>query len=535
MSSGLPWFEDVASESGLDFLHVNGHRVDHLMPEMIAGGAGWFDLENDGDLDVYLVQSGWLEPGNDPNPPNRLYRNDGNGTFTDITQTSGTGDRGYGMGMATGDFDGDGDVDLYITNLGPNVMYRNNGDGTMTDVTAESGTGDERWGAGAAFLDYDLDGDLDLYVTNYLYWRLETKIACINAFGETDYCNPNIFQAPAHDVLYRNNGDGTFTDVSKAAGIRLEPGNGLGVICADYDNDGLVDIYVANDGTRNVLWKNQGDGTFVNRAMLAGCAVDRDGLPKAGMGIATADVDEDGDVDLLVVNLVNQTDSFYRNNVQYFIEESASVGLSYVSRGFTRFGVGFRDFDNDGRLDIFEANGRVMRQEGPFIEGGDPYAEPNTLVKGTDSGRFEVVSPRGGVAQDLIDVSRAAAFADFDNDGGIDILVANVYGHPYLLRNVVSDRGGWIGFDVRAWAGGPALGARVSLQIGDRMIMREVRTGSSYLAASDPRIHIGLGKDANSPSSVTVRFSDGTTERFTRDFRVDSYHVLRRGEGESQD
>ncbi|MCZ6837438.1 MAG: CRTAC1 family protein [Planctomycetota bacterium] len=525
---GDPWFEPIETQAGLVFHHVNGHDVKYYMPEITAGGAGWFDLEGDGDLDVYFVQSGVIGQELALNPPNQLFRNEGDGVFTDITDSSGAGDQGYGMGLATGDYDGDGDVDLYVTNYGPNTMLRNNGDGTFTDVTEVTGTGNADWGASAVFLDYDADGDLDLYCTNYIYWSPKVERTCGHSSSNYDYCAPVIYQAPTADILYRNDGDGTFTDVSKESGIQSELGTGLGVVCLDFNGDGYVDIYVANDGMRNVLWVNQGDGTFLNEALLAGCAVDQDGRAKAGMGVSVADVDEDGNPDLLVVNLNKESDSFYRNQGEYFIEEAALVGLSTVSRMFTRFGVGFADFDNDGRLDIYQANGKVTKQEGPFVPGGDPYAEPNILVKGTETGRFEEVSPRGGVAEDLIHVSRAAAFADFDNDGGMDILVANLNGTPYLLRNVAPDRGGWIGFDVREMAGGPALGAKVSFQIGERTIVREIRTGSSYMAASDPRIHVGLGGTNDGPSSITVRWSDGTTQQFTDEFTPGQYHTLKR-------
>ncbi|MCZ6837442.1 MAG: CRTAC1 family protein [Planctomycetota bacterium] len=530
---GDPWFEPISEKAGLSFNHVNGNDGEYLMPEIMGGGAGWFDFDNDGDLDVYLVQSGDLRQDRSLNPPNQLYRNEGDGVFIDVTDSSGAGDQGYGMGLAMGDYDSDGDVDLYVTNVGPNTMLRNNGDGTFTDVTLTTGTGNADWGASAVFLDYDADGDLDLFCTNYIYWSPEVERTCFNSIDDPDYCSPLIYEAPTRDVLYRNEGDGSFAVVSKEAGIQVEMGTGLGVVTLDFNDDGLIDIYVANDGMRNVLWVNQGDGTFLNEGLLAGCAIDQDGRAKAGMGVSVADVDEDGDPDLLVVNLDNESDSFYRNQGGHFIEEAALVGLTTVSRMFTRFGVGFADFDNDGSLDIYQANGKVMKQEGPYIPGGNPYAEPNVLVRGSASGRFEEVSPRGGVTDELIDVSRAAAFADFDNDGGIDILVANLNGSPYLLRNIAIDRGGWIGFDVRELAGGPALGAKVICQIGDRTIVREVRSGSSYLAASDPRIHIGLGNASDGPTSITIRWSDGTTQQLEGDYIPNRYHTLRRGVGDS--
>lgn len=530
-SSGEPWFAEQAASAGLDFRHVNGHVEEYLMPEIVGGGGAWLDIEGDGDLDVYLVQSGSLVGDKATNPSNQLYRNDGDGTFVDITESSGAGDRGYGMGVATGDYDNDGDVDLYVTNYGPNAMFRNNGDGTFTDVTAESATGDAKWGCGAAFVDIDTDGDLDLYIANYIYWKPEVERECLNAFGRRDYCMPQAYEAPAMDTLYRNNGEGTFTDISEEAGIQEDSGNGLGVVCGDYNQDGHQDIYVANDGNKNILWINQGDGTFKNLALLAGCAVDQDGREKAGMGVTTLDIDDDGDLDLLVVNLDNESDSLYRNQGNYFVEEAATMGLSPVSRMYTRFGVGFIDFNNDGRLDIYETNGKVTTQEGPFLPNGDPYAEPNVLIRGGSNGRFEEVSPRGGTAEDLIHISRAAVFGDFDDDGGMDILVANLDEKPYLLRNIVRQRGHWIGFRILEQYGSDAIGATVSFTVADRTIVRDIRTGYSYLAANDPRIHVGLGEIGDRAVNLTVRWGDGARERFEGEFPVDQYHTVRRGGG----
>ncbi|MCH7546600.1 MAG: CRTAC1 family protein [Planctomycetes bacterium] len=529
-----PWFEEIAESSGIDFRHENGYLDQYLSPENFGGGIALIDIENDGDLDLYFVQSGSLHQDSPQNPPNRLYRNDGDGHFTDITEASGTGDRSYGMGVATGDYDNDGDTDLYITNFGPNVLYRNNGDGTFTDVTDLSNTGDEKWSVGAAFFDYDSDGDLDLFISNYLYWTPEFERVCLNAFGRRDYCQPQSYEAPALDTLYRNNGDGTFTDVSRPAGIQEDSGNGLGVVCGDFNDDGHVDIYVANDGMKNILWINQGDGTFINRALIAGCAVDQDGHAKAGMGVTAADIDDDGDLDLLVVNLVNEADSFYRNQGTYFTEEAGKLGLNTITRPFTRFGVAFVDFDNDGRIDIYESNGRVGRQTGPFLPGGAPYAEPNVLMTMGNDGRFEEVTPRGGTAELLVDSSRGAAFGDLDNDGGMDVIVTNLNNRPYLLRNVVPSRGHWVGLRILERTGAAAIGARVRFSAGPRIkprvITRDVRTGYSYVAANDPRIHVGLGK-ATVISNLTVRWSDGQTESFVGEYPADTYHTLRRGEG----
>ncbi len=352
---GLPWFEEVARERGLEFEHRSGHRERHLFPEIIGGGAALFDMDGDGDLDAYLVQSGSL---NDPGPQagvNRLFANDGSGRFTDATAGSGADDPGYGMGVATGDYDDDGDVDLYVTNYGPNVLLRNEGGGRFTNVAADTGVGHPGWGTSAAFIDYDADGDLDLFVTNYVNWSPANEQDCYNTAWQPDYCLPNNYKAPASDVLYRNDGDGGFTDVTAEARLDTAFGNGLGVVCADYDGDGAVDIFVANDSMLNQLWMNRKDGTFADESLLRGCALDEHGMPKAGMGVAAADHDDDGDPDLLVVNLATQTDSFFRNDAGFFTDRTGEVGLGAISRRYTRFGTGLIDFDNDGRLDLYHA------------------------------------------------------------------------------------------------------------------------------------------------------------------------------------
>ncbi len=522
-----PWFVETAAASGLAFVHQSGHDgQSFLFPETTCGGAALFDMDGDGDLDIYLVQSGRLVEPTVPGPGNRLFRNRGDGTFEDVTHESGADDRGYGVGVTTGDYDNDGDLDLYVTNVGPNVLLRNDGQGRFTDITAAAGVGHPGWGASCAFVDYDADGLLDLYVVNYIHWSIDGERACYSAGGAPDYCDPAVYEAPARDVLYRNNGDGTFRDVTEEAGLAASFGNGLGVVCADLNGDTRPDIFVANDGTPNQLWINQGGAApgFDDQAFLAGCAIDHAGSAKAGMGVAIADLDDDADLDLLVVNLQTETDSFYRNAGHYFIDDTAAVGLGALSRAYTRFGVGFVDFDNDGYLDLYEANGRVRRASRTY--GGDPYAEPNLLFQGTPAGRFEAVEPRGGTTDLLAGTSRAAAFGDIDNDGGIDILVANRDGAPYLLRNAIEQRGHWIMFRVLEEHGRDALGATVSLSVNGRRVTRSVQIAYSYCAANDPRVHVGLGS-ATAARDVTVQWVDATTESFGR-FDADQIVTLRR-------
>ena len=519
------WFEEVAAESGLNFVHVSGHSDRFLLPEIMGGGAALFDMDQDGDLDAYLVQSGPLNTSAESRLGNQLFENLGDGTFEDITKDSGADDRGYGMGVAAGDYDNDGDVDLYVTNIGTNTLLRSEGDGKFTDVTKSAGVGEQSWSASAVFFDYDRDGDLDLYVTNYLDWSVEAELSCYSLSGAPDYCSPKNYDAPVADTLYRNDGDGVFSDVSADAGLHTTFGPGLGVVTGDFDLNGSEDVFVANDGMLNQLWSNSGGFPLVDVALERGVAIDQDGKTKAGMGVHATDVDNDGDLDLLVVNLDGESDSFYRNQRDFFTDDTAAVGLRAVSRPFTRFGMALLDFNNDGRLDLYQANGRVGLQSERF--SADPYAEPNLLYRGTPEGSFEEVIPRGGTAELLVGTSRAAAFGDIDNDGGIDILVVNRDSSPYLLRNRISDRGHWINFRVLDANGRDAIGSTVTMNVGTRRVERIVHAGYSYLGSNDPRVHVGVGTEV-SVEDVTVSWPNGMREDFGS-FSVDQAVILRRG------
>lgn len=528
--SNTPWFVEAASQRGLDFIHQSGHDGKPEFPEIIGSGVAILDMENDGDLDIYVVQSGNLHAIGAKSNANVIYRNDGSGRFTDVTSTAGdAGDCGYGMGVAAGDIDRDGDVDLYVTNFGPDVLLRNNGDGSFTDITEESALGHEGWGASAAFLDWNHDGHLDLAVTNYVDWNPAMHMDCPGPGGRPDYCAPNAFKAPAPDVLYRNNGDGTFVDVSLTAGWRAVFGNGLGIVPLDYDEDGLTDVFIANDQLRNQLWRNQGDGTFVDQSMVCGVAVDGHGEPKAGMGVDAADVDDDGDLDLLVVNLSAQSDSFFRNEGGWFIDGTGAAGLGSFSRPYTRFGMGFHDFNNDGYLDLYMANGRVLRRD---VVAGDPYAEVNVLMKGLGKGRFEGVMPPGGLVDSPVYTSRGAAFGDLDGDGGLDVVIINRDAPLSLLMNTLDDRGGFISIDLVDSDGAPAELATVTYQLGDRKIRREVRTASSYLSANPHRLHLGLG-DYPAIREVKVHWPNGEMELFG-DLESGSSVRLEQGQGLSE-
>jgi enediyne biosynthesis protein E4 len=490
----------------------------------MGGGAALFDMDGDGDLDLYLVQSGSVVDAGKKSPSNRLYRNRGNGTFEDATAGSGADVGGYGMGVASGDFDNDGDADLFVTNAGPNILLRNEGAGRFADITMGAGVAGQRWSTSAAFFDADADGDLDLFVLRYINWAVATELECFSLTGAPDYCSPRNYQAPLSDILYRNNGNGTFTDVSQAAGLHAAFGNGLGVVVSDVNRDGRPDIFVANDAMPNQLWINLGNLRFEDQALVRGVAVDEDGTAKSGMGVDAKDLDDDGDEELLVANLDGESDSLFRNDGAFFSDATAAAGLRAVSRPFTRFGAAWMDFDNDGWLDLFQANGRVGQQAERY--GDDPFAEPSLLYRGSSGGRFEEVKPRGGTATLLTASSRAAAFGDIDNDGGVDLVVVNRDHAPYLLRNVAPSRGHWVAFRVLERNGRDSLGAEITLSVNDRTIMRTVRTSYSYLAGSDPRVHVGLGAAAQA-TNVRVRWPNGTVEKFG-DFPADRVVTLQR-------
>ena len=499
--SDEPWFEDVARESGLDFVHVRALESRYWLPEIMSGGAAWLDYDGDGDPDLYFVQGGGLVPEDGEPPVNRLYRNR-DGRFDDVTAETGTGHGGYGMGAAAADYDRDGDVDLYVTNVGANVLYRNDG-GRFTDISAEAGVDHPGWGASAAWLDYDLDGDLDLFVTNYVNWAPAREMECFSGGAERDYCHPRHFKAPAGDVLYRNDG-GRFTDVTRSSGIWTQTGYGLGVAVDDFDADGRVDVYVANDGMPNQLWINRGDGTFEDRALISGTAVNMTGAAEAGMGIAVGDLENDGDADLFVTHLRGETNTLYLNDGGVFEDVTATTGLAAPSVPLTGFGTGFVDFDNDGLLDVYVGNGRV----GKGLPAATPFAEPNQVFRGVGGTRFEPVSPPGGTAGDLIDTTRAVAFADYDGDGDLDAVVVNNGEPARLLRNRVGAGQNWISFEILDRDGVEALGARVAVGGAGGTQWRTVNRAGSYLASSSGRVHFGLG-DATEAAQVTVYWPGG--------------------------
>jgi hypothetical protein len=521
-----PWFTEEARARGIDFTWRSGHEQKFLFPEIMGGGAALFDLEQDGDLDLYFVQGGSVLAAPDARPGNQLYRNRGDGRFEDVSAASGADDRGYGMGVAAGDVDENGSTDLYVTNLGANVLLANRGDLTFADATGN--TGDPSWSTSAAFADLDRDGDLDLYVANYVRWSLSDERVCYSQPYPEDYCSPRSYDAPAPDSLFRNDGRGSFSDVSAEAGLRTATGNGLGVLCSDFDGDGWTDVFVANDGMLNQLWRNRGGLRFEDVAVAAGCAADQDGRTKAGMGVAAGDLDFDGDEDLLVVNLGGESDSYYRNDGRVFSDRTPVRGLASTSRPFTRFGVGLMDFDQDGWLDLYQANGRVTRSA--EVPGPRPYDEANLLMRGGGE-RFEEVLPRGGTERLLAATSRAAAFGDVDGDGAVDVVVVNRDAPAHLLANRVGGRGHWIAFHAREASGRDALGALLETRVDGRRIRRCVRSAYSYCAASSALVHLGLGASTSLAADVRVLWADGVEELFPGPFAGDARHELRRGSG----
>jgi hypothetical protein len=506
---GSPLFVEVAAAAGLDFVHHNGASGEFYYPELMHSGAAFLDYDNDRFLDAYLVQAGPLpvEPHTDRNA-NRLYRNRGDGTFEDVTATAGVGDRGYGTGLAVADYDRDGDVDIYATNLGRNTLYRNNGDGTFTDVTAEVGVGDRGYSTSAAFVDLDADGDLDLYVCNYLEWSPEIERACYGLAGLRGYCSPIVYDRPQPDSLYRNNGDGTFTDVSQRSGIRADKSTGLGVATADFDGDGHVDIYVANDQMANFLWMNNGDGTFREEALIRGCALNEDGMPEAGMGVTTEDIDDDGDWDLFMAHLSGETNTFYRNvGGGFFRDVTHEMRLGAISQPYTGFGTSLFDYNADGYFDLFIANGKVRLGDTMDYD----YAEPNLLLRGGPGGTFQDVSDRSEVFS-LVEVSRGAAFGDYDNDGDLDILMSNNEGPVRLLRNEAQGDRHWLTVQlVGRTADRDAIGSLITIVAGGRQRRRLVQPAYSYCSSNDPRIHFGLG-ELETVDLLTVRWPGGQTE-----------------------
>jgi len=546
---------DVADQVGLHFTHDNGMGGDLYFVEPVGSGAALVDFDNDGDLDVLLVQGQRL-PAADPNSTmpaelsgsalrSRVFRNDlvdADGTrgelgFTDITESSGLVATGYGMGVAAGDVDNDGRIDIYLTNFGPNQFWRNVSDAAgirFEDVTQRSGAGDERWSTSASVADLDGDGLLDLYVANYVNFRFENHKICRTPGGRPNYCGPQSYQGEP-DAVFVNRGGFRFEEISGRAGILGAPSSGLGVVTADLDRDGDLDVYVANDLEPNFLWRNLGADTlkFEDVALLSGSAVAMDGRAQASMGLVAGDIDNDGDDDLFMTHLRTDSNTLYLNDGSAgFLDASFTSGLGAPSLSVTGFGTVLIDLDNDGWLDVVTANGAVAIIEEQARQGSDyPLAEPNLVFYNTGGGDYVDITESAGGELTRLEVSRGLAVGDVDNDGRSDIVLSNNNGPARLLMNRTRSDHHWLGLRLLT-AGGTrdALGAQATVFLpDDRRLSRRAATDGSYLSASDPRVLFGLGDDGE-PVSVEVRWPGGESERW-QGLSPDRYHVLEAGTG----
>lgn len=528
-------FVDVARESGIEFRHDNAASPDKYLIETMGSGAAWLDYDQDGLLDAYLVNSA-ATSAYTPSKPlrNALYKNQGSGVFKDFAPQAGVTAEGlFGTGVAVGDYDNDGDPDLFVTGHARSILYRNQGDGTFADVTKRAGVENpDKWGSIAAWFDYDNDGRLDLVVVNYLDWTEDKNLVCGDKRpGYQSYCHPNKYkgQMPA---LFRNGGDGTFEDVSEASGIGEDAGNGLGVVCFDFDDDGWMDVFIANDSMTNFLYRNRGDGTFENVTLAAAVAYGEDGKAEAGMGADAADYDGDGRLDLYVTHLDFEFDRLYRNLGDGSFEDATFLAkIGYQTFNVSGFGTRFIDYDNDGARDLFVANGHVLDNIHLFHEK-TTYAEPKIVFRNA-GGTFENVTARLGSDLSRPRVSRAAAFADYDNDGDIDVLINNNGQQAELLRNDGGNRGHWLQVRlVGTKSNRDGVGARVKISAGDLVQHEQQKGGMSYQASHDPRLHCGLG-NRTKVDRIEVRWPSGAVD-VVKNLEVDRVVVLKEGASPSE-
>ena len=526
-------FTDITLTTGVDFLHEPGVQGDYHMPESLGSGGALFDCDNDGDLDIYLINGNFRDAR--AVIRNRLFLQQSDGTFIENTDASGLGDTGYGMGCAVGDIDNDGDLDIYVSNDGPDQLYQNLGAGLFRNITISAKIDNPDWGCSATFSDIDNDGYLDIYVVNYV--KYDPRVICTDQAGRREYCGPAGFPGVA-DKLYRNNGDGSFSDISRDSGIFDAPRKGLGVVSVDVNNDQFMDFYVSNDGEQNQLWVNQKDGTFRDKALILGVAVNRFGQAEAGMGIAVGDADNDSNTDFFVTHLRGESNTLYRNNGELgFMDDTQKGQLAQSSLRYTGFGTGFLDFDNDGDLDLAVVNGRVTRgtrlTESRPVKYWDDYAEPNLLFMNNGSGQFEN-SYSGSAFCTAIENSRGLAFGDIDNDGDTDLLVTNEGGAARIYRNDVPEKGNWLLLRALDSAGQrDAIGARISVFAGGKSWQRSVISGYSYLTANDLRVHFGLGTEST-VDSLKVFWPDGIIEVFSG-ITINRFITLEKGRGDAND
>ncbi|HYM06852.1 MAG TPA: CRTAC1 family protein [Terriglobales bacterium] len=531
-------FVDVAPQAGFTAKTTfGGERTKKYIIETTGGGVAFFDYDNDGWPDIFLVNGSRLEGfGSGPQPTNHLYHNNRDGTFRDVTKQAGLEKSGWGQGVCAGDYDNDGYTDLFVTYWGHNVLYHNNGDGTFTDVTAQArllGVR-SRWGSGCAFLDFDRDGHLDLFVANYVDFDTKTAPepgtnARCQYRGIAVNCGPRGLPGESN-LLYHSNGDGTFTDVSERAGISKIRGNyGLGVLTSDFDNDGWPDIYVANDTNASLLFHNNHDGTFQEMGVFAGCAYDADGKENSGMGVAAGDYDQDGWLDILKTNFPDEAPSLYHNTRDgLFTEAARAAGISRNQR-WLGWGCGFLDFDNDGWPDIFLVNGHVY-PEVDRANLGLSFKQPKVLYRNLGGGRFEDVSGKAGAAITTPSAGRGCAFGDFNNDGRIDILINNMNDAPTLLRNTSRNGNHWIQILASGTKSNRSgIGARIYCVTGSRRQLEEVRSGGSYLSQSDLRVHFGLG-EAAMVDLLEIHWPSGIVDKLEK-VRADQMIQIKEGLG----
>ncbi|HXG33585.1 MAG TPA: CRTAC1 family protein [Bryobacteraceae bacterium] len=536
--SGLPFhakFTDVARQAGLTAPVIYGgvDRKDYIL-ETIGCGAAFFDYDNDGWLDIFLL-SGTRVDGTPEGATNRLYKNNRDGTFTDVTEKAGLARSGWASAVAVGDYNNDGFEDLFVTYWGQNILYRNNGDGTFTDVTKEAGLLDSRrrWGAGCTFVDYNRDGYLDLVVSNYLefdFAKVPKPGGNINCTwkGIPVNCGPRGLPPGTHS-LYRNNGDGTFTDVSVASGIAKATGTyGMTVVAADFDNDGWPDIYVACDSTPSLYFRNNRDGTFTEEGLERGVALNEDGMEQAGMGLGIGDYDLDGNLDIFKTHFSDDTNILYRNNGKGVFEDmTIRAGLAVETR-FVGWGAGIVDLDNDGWPDIFFVTGSVYPEVERHLPAY-PYRTPRVIFRNLGNGRFEELIEEGGPGVAAAHASRGCAFGDFDNDGDVDVLIVNMNEPPSLLRNDLGGRNHWLKVKlIGTKSNRSAIGARVICRYGDRRQAQEVLSQSSFYSVNDSRLHFGLG--AAEAADLEVRWPSGAVETYAK-VAADRMVVIKEGEG----